>query len=103
MQSRVVIVDNGPGLPDSEREVLEAGEETPLTHGSGIGLWLVYWTVTYAGGEVTIEDRSPRGTRVTVTLPCASVRPFPRDAMTDDETDPSQSAADTEHTQDVDQ
>ncbi|WP_168219912.1 PAS domain-containing sensor histidine kinase [Salarchaeum sp. JOR-1] len=100
---QVVIVDNGPGLPDSEQEVLDAGEETALTHGSGIGLWVVHWTVTYAGGEVTIEDRSPRGTRVTVTLPRASVRTFPRDATTDDETDPSQSAADTEHTEDVDQ
>lgn len=82
---RITIEDNGPGIPPTEREVLKEGRETPLFHGSGLGLWRVYWIITLAGGQITIEDRDPRGTRVTLVLPQASVRPFPRDAMYPDD------------------
>jgi PAS domain S-box-containing protein len=60
------VQDGGPGLPEMERQVLEAGRETPLEHGSGLGLWLVNWIVTGLGGEVsaTVDD----GTTVTVRL-----------------------------------
>lgn len=75
----LTVSDNGPGIPDEERTVIEEGEETPLFHGSGLGLWIVHWTVTLAGGQVEIIDREPRGTTVSITLPHASVRPFPRD------------------------
>lgn len=63
------IVDNGPGIPASERQVIERGEETPLFHGSGLGLWLVYWIVTLAGGEVSIDEPDAGGTAITLTLP----------------------------------
>jgi len=49
-----------------ERQVLEAGRETPLEHGSGLGLWLVNWIVTGLGGEVTTTVDG--GTTVTVRL-----------------------------------
>jgi PAS domain S-box-containing protein len=62
----VHVQDAGPGLPDVEREVLEAGRETPLEHGSGLGLWLVNWIVTGLGGEVTTTV--DEGTTVTVRL-----------------------------------
>ncbi|MFB6354287.1 MAG: ATP-binding protein [Halobacteriales archaeon] len=74
----VTVADNGPGIPVAERRVIEEGEETPLFHGSGLGLWLIHWTVTLAGGEVRIEERSPRGSRVAIALPRASVSAFPR-------------------------
>jgi|AntRauTorcE11898_2_1112593.scaffolds.fasta_scaffold00276_19 PAS domain S-box-containing protein len=67
----IIIVDNGRGIPEQERATIEIGEETPLQHGTGLGLWLVYWTVSLLGGEVTITDRSP-GTRVVLTLPRAA-------------------------------
>ena len=67
----IIIVDNGTGIPEQERATIETGEETPLRHGTGLGLWLVYWTVSLLGGEVDIADRSP-GTRVTLTLPRAT-------------------------------
>lgn len=67
----VEVADDGPGIPPEERHVIEDGEETALYHGSGLGLWLVYWTVTLAGGDVTIEERSPRGTIVELTFPVA--------------------------------
>lgn len=65
------IVDTGPGVPADERTVIEAGEETPLVHGTGIGLWLVHWVVASFGGEVRIEDNDPRGSVVTLRLPVA--------------------------------
>jgi PAS domain S-box-containing protein len=68
----IVVADNGPGIPDQEQKTIESGKETPLQHGTGLGLWVVYWTVSLFGGEVTIKDNSPRGTRVILSLPRAS-------------------------------
>jgi two-component sensor histidine kinase len=47
--------DNGPGIPDDERSVLRAEEETPLSHASSIGLWLVKWMCETQGGTVGFE------------------------------------------------
>jgi signal transduction histidine kinase len=63
------VADNGPGIDDYERAVLERGTETPLKHGSGLGLWLVKWGTDIAGGDVTFDENSPRGSLVTVTVP----------------------------------
>ena len=65
----IAVSDNGPGIPEHERTVLEAGEEQPLQHGSGLGLWAVYWGVTQVGGTLSISDNDPRGSVVTVTVP----------------------------------
>jgi signal transduction histidine kinase len=72
---RLWVSDNGPGLPDQERRVLVAGEETQLHHGSGLGLWAVAWGVRRMGGELDFTDNQPRGTVVGVGLP----RPEPED------------------------
>jgi signal transduction histidine kinase len=64
----VTISENGPGIPDEERRVLEAGTETPLEHSSGLGLWFAYWLVHYVGGDITL-DVDDGGTTVAVTLP----------------------------------
>ncbi len=69
----IVVADNGPGIPEHEQQTIESGEETPLQHGTGLGLWIVYWTVSLFGGEVSLEENSPRGTRVVLNLPQASV------------------------------
>lgn len=63
------VIDDGPGIPANELDVLTNGTETPLEHGSGIGFWLVHWIVTQAGGSLAVEDRSPRGSVVRITLP----------------------------------
>jgi PAS domain S-box-containing protein len=65
----VRVADDGPGLNDMNRDVLETGRAVDaLYHGSGLGLWLVYWVVEQSGGRATVETASPRGTVVTVRL-----------------------------------
>jgi len=66
---RLTVGDNGPGIPDAERAVIRDAEESPLEHGSGLGLWAVSWGVTRIGGDLSIEGNSPRGTRVTIWIP----------------------------------
>ena len=64
----VTISDNGPGVPDRERRVIEVADEKPLEHGSGLGLWFAYWLVSYVGGDIDIGTDGD-GTRVSVTMP----------------------------------
>jgi|GEM_PF-179387 PAS domain S-box-containing protein len=65
----IVVADDGPGIPSHEQVMIESERETQLEHGSGLALWIVYWTASLFGGEIMIEDRSPRGARVTLRLP----------------------------------
>ena len=66
----VSVVDDGPGMSEMDRDVLEQGTATDdLYHGSGLGMWLVYWTVRRSNGAVTVSDSEPRGTRVSLELP----------------------------------
>lgn len=62
------IEDTGPGLSEQEVAVLESGVETPLTHGSGLGLWLTHWIVSNHDGEITPEA-SDAGTSMTLSIP----------------------------------
>ena len=65
----VRVADDGPGIPDAELDAIEAGEETDLQHGSGLGLWVVHWAVATLGGDVTYAAREPRGTVATLRIP----------------------------------
>jgi PAS domain S-box-containing protein len=67
--AKICVVDNGPGIPTQEREVLLEGTEAPLKHGSGLGLWLVNWIVNRSGGYIAFDDNEPRGSQVTLALP----------------------------------
>lgn len=66
---QVAVEDNGPGIPEHEREAIVQGEETPLEHASGLGLWLVRWGTSQLGGDLSFEDNDPRGSVVTIRLP----------------------------------
>jgi PAS domain S-box-containing protein len=68
----LTVADDGPGIPDHEIKAIEAGRETALEHGSGIGLWIVEWGAAALGAEVDYADRKPRGTTVTVRIPIAT-------------------------------
>ena len=64
----ITVTDNAMGIPEHEWEAIERGEETKLQHGSGLGLWVVHWTVSLLGGEVRIEG-AENGTQMVLTLP----------------------------------
>jgi hypothetical protein len=68
---RLVVTDNGPGIPDQLKQSLfDPGED-----GFGGGLSLVYTLVTGYGGEVSVADADPSGTRFVVELPRDEDRP----------------------------
>ena len=66
--ARLVIEDNGPGIPNQEIESLNKRAETPLIHSQGVGLWLSKWLIEGVEGELSIEI-TDTGTRVTVDFP----------------------------------
>lgn len=65
----IEVRDDGPGIPALERRVLEGEEETPLVHGSGVGLWIVNWLVTRLEGTISIEESDRDGTEIAIELP----------------------------------
>ena len=64
----VTVSDDGPGIPDRELDVIRSGEETPLQHGTGVGLWVIQWVVDSAAATVEYET-SGAGTVATVRFP----------------------------------
>ena len=79
---RIAVSDNGPGIPEHERAVLDAGREDPLEHGSSMGLWAVKWGVTRMGGSLSFSENDPRGSVVTLTVPVADEGGVTTDAGT---------------------
>lgn len=71
-QILIRIRDDGPGLPDTEQQVLATGEEGPLVHGQGLGLFLTHWIITNLDGEISVT--TSRGTSVEVRLPVPSAK-----------------------------
>jgi PAS domain S-box-containing protein len=77
----VTVSDTNPRIPEQERELLlERRDTTPLYHGSGLGMELVYWVVDRSRGDIDISKNDPRGNVVTLTLP----RPDPAMPRSDD-------------------
>lgn len=66
---KITVADNGPGLPDREKQVFEGDRETPLQHSEGMGLWLIRWITREAGGQATVSDNGDRGTKLVISLP----------------------------------
>ena len=65
----ITVADDGPGIPDHELDVLTGTEPiTQLSHGSGLGLWLVIWVVESYGGTVRFENTAD-GASITLVLP----------------------------------
>jgi PAS domain S-box-containing protein len=68
----VTVTDDGPGIDDTEKAVVEAGRESPLEHGAGLGLWFVNWVVTRYGGSFQVAARdgtAGTGTVATIRIP----------------------------------
>jgi PAS domain S-box-containing protein len=66
---RVRVADNGPGIPDDEKEqIFEEGEKSLDSEGTGLGLYLVRTLVDRYGGDVWVEDNEPEGSVFVVEL-----------------------------------
>ncbi len=68
---RLEVVDNGPGIPDAEWQVIEAGREEVHDHLTSLGLWGTKWAVQQMGGELSRRD-SESGAAVVIDLPTKS-------------------------------
>ena len=77
-RAQVRVVDQGPGVPEDDRErVFEAfyrGERSPEMPGSGLGLAIANAIVTAHGGRIWIDDASPGGTAVVFEIPIEGPR-----------------------------
>lgn len=68
------VTDDGPGIHEKELDVLEQDKETALSHGSGLGLWVVTWLVEKSGGEISFSN-TDSGTEVTMTFEQVAEQP----------------------------
>lgn len=58
----VSIADNGPGIPDTDKDLIFGREEEgPLHHGSGISLFFADNVIDSYEGEIWVEDNDPCG------------------------------------------
>jgi two-component system nitrogen regulation sensor histidine kinase NtrY len=68
--ARIVIADNGPGVPPADREKLFMPYYSTKKRGSGLGLAIVRRIVGEHGGSIEVGDNTPRGSRFVIELPC---------------------------------
>ncbi len=67
---RLIIADDGPGIPPGEREKLFLPYYSTKRRGSGLGLAIVRRIIAEHGGTIEAADNEPTGTRFTIDLPC---------------------------------
>jgi len=67
---RIVVADDGPGIPAAERDKLYLPHYSTKRRGSGLGLAIVRRIVDEHGGSIDVTDNVPHGTRFAVELPC---------------------------------
>ncbi len=74
----LVVADEGPGIPDEEKERVftrfyqaEAGRAARGRGGVGLGLTICHEIVAAHGGAIWVADNEPRGSRFCVLLPGA--------------------------------
>jgi len=67
---RLVVADDGPGIPVAERDKLFLPYYSTKQRGSGLGLAIVRRIIAEHGGSIEVSDNEPKGTRFKVELPC---------------------------------
>jgi two-component system sensor histidine kinase KdpD len=73
------ISDEGPGIPDGEKEkafikFYRGSFSNLLPGGTGLGLPIAREIARVHGGEIRLENNSPKGTRVVIVLPPERIR-----------------------------
>lgn len=72
---RIIVEDNGPGIPPAEREkIFLRFEQSSLSSirafkGAGLGLANAWLFVKRHGGDIFVEDANPHGARFIMELP----------------------------------
>jgi signal transduction histidine kinase len=74
----VSVADDGPGIPESELAVLEAGTEDPQTHATSLGLWGTNWAIQTLGGDLSLGASDIGGAVARIDLPAARLVPDDR-------------------------
>jgi two-component system nitrogen regulation sensor histidine kinase NtrY len=67
--ARIIVSDNGPGIPAADRDKLFMPYYSTKRRGSGLGLAIVRRIVVEHGGNIEVQDNEPQGTRFVVELP----------------------------------
>jgi len=67
---RMVVTDNGPGVPAADRDKLFMPYYSTKGRGSGLGLAIVRRIIVQHGGGVEVGAAQPSGTTFTIELPC---------------------------------
>jgi len=67
---RIVVADDGPGIPADARDKLFLSHYSTKQRGSGVGLAIVRRIVDEHGGRIEVTENTPSGTRFAIELPC---------------------------------
>jgi nitrogen fixation/metabolism regulation signal transduction histidine kinase len=72
--ARIIVEDNGPGFPAELLGRLFEPYVTTKTKGTGLGLAIVKRIVEEHNGKIELQNRTPRGANVGVTIPWAKIQ-----------------------------
>lgn len=73
------VADNGPGIADVDKKRIwrrfyrVGSEDTRMTKGTGLGLYIVHQLVELHGGAIKVIDHAPGGSRFEVQLPLTKI------------------------------
>jgi nitrogen fixation/metabolism regulation signal transduction histidine kinase len=67
--ARILIADNGPGIPAADRDKLFMPYYSTKQRGSGLGLAIVRRIIVEHGGSIEVHDNEPHGSRFVIELP----------------------------------
>ena len=70
----IYFVDRGKGIPHSRWKTIfnkfsRIPDDSPGTHGSGLGLFITKQIITKHGGTIEIDESTEEGTMIRITLP----------------------------------
>lgn len=65
----LAVTDDAPRISEMDLKILDGHEElTPLYHGTGLGLWLVYVIVQQSSASIDVEQFESGGKRIAITF-----------------------------------